>query len=158
MKNCYPNSNPGRRARHGASLIEVLVACVLLAVMAVATSASLQYARSTAALQRNRRQALDLANSRLEHVRASAYTAVRPPALNTSLYYLRYTSGVWSVHASDPGESAQIAGRSRPMRTTVRYVDVDGGGLTYDCLRVAVSVQYSQQTNSLVSLETVKAP
>jgi len=146
----------GLPRRRGVTVVEVIVACAILAIVAVGTGTYLHVARAQAALQRNRRTALGLANSRLEALRGAAYTSVRPPALNYNLYYLDLLTGAWRVSDFDRGETVRLAGAARPMTTTVRYVDASGGSTAYDCLRVAVRVQYGGGAGQVVRLETLR--
>jgi type II secretory pathway pseudopilin PulG len=144
--------------RRGVTVVEVIVACAILAVVAIATGAYLHVARAQAALQRNRRTALGVANTRLEALRGAAYPSVRPPSLNYNLYYLDFLTGAWRVSDFNRGETARFSGVARPMLTTVRYVDAAGGGTAYDCLRLAVSVQYGGSAGQVVRLETLRTP
>ena len=48
--------------------------------------------------------------------------------------------------------------RPRPMRTTVQYVDADGGSASYDLLKFNVRVQYSASASNQVELETMRGP
>lgn len=147
-----------RRQRAGTSVVEIMIACVVLAVLALGAAASIEKARVGTTQQRNRRAALEAANSRLELLRQSGYVQVSPATLNYNLYYLRYTGGVWTVMSTDPGETVNLYGTNRPMVTRVQYVDVDGGSTSYDALRFNVTVQYGSDTKTFVELDTIKSP
>jgi len=149
---------PRSPRRQGVTAVEIVVACAILAIVAVATGTYLHVARAQTALQRNRRTALGLANTRLEELRAAVYTSVRPPSFNYSLYYLDYLTGAWRVSDFNRGETARFSGVARPMVTTVRYVDASGGSAAYDLLRLAVSVQYGVGAGEVVRLETLRSP
>jgi type II secretory pathway pseudopilin PulG len=157
MKDARPDGTGGG-PRDGTSLVEVMVGCVILAVLALASAASLQYARSTSVLQRDRRTALELANSRLEDLRGAVYNNVKPSANNFNLYYLRRPGTNWVVSATATNETVVVNNRTRQRTTTVRYVDVDGGSTSYDALRFNVSVQYGSSANTWVELETLRGP
>lgn len=144
--------------RRGAALVEVMTATILLGILAIGAASSLHYARGMAGIQKNRRTAMEIAGGRLEEVRASAYSAVSPSASNYTTYYLSRTGTVWVRSSSDPNEQAIVNGRPRPMRTTVQYVDADGGSASYDCVRVAVRVQYGRKADEIVGAETLKSP
>lgn len=135
-----------------------MVACLVLATIALTAAASIQYARSMSVVQRDRRTALEMANSRLEDARGAAYASVRPSSSNYNVYYVSRTGSAWQVTAGNPNETTKVNGRSRPITTTVQYVDVDGGSASYDCIRLWVSVQYSANASNLVILETLKSP
>jgi Tfp pilus assembly protein PilV len=147
-----------RRSRSGATLIEILVACLILAVVAVGTAACLYLSQGATAVQRNRRTALELANSRLEELRTAPYTAIDPTANNTNLYYIDRLTGSWHVLSSDQGETVNVNGRSQPITTTVRFVDADGAGVPYECVRLTVTVKYGRSASETVTLETLKSP
>ena len=147
-----------RQTRSGTTLVEVLVSCLILAVIAVGTGACLSLSRTGAAVQRNRRTAMELANSRMEEIRGALYAAIVPPVASYDTYYLDFITGAWRVSATDQGETVTLGGRSRPMVTTVQYMDVDGGPASYDCLRISVSVQYRDTARDAVTLQTVRSP
>ena len=152
---------PGRAGvdpRAGTSLVEVMVGCVILAVLALASAASLQYARATSVQQRDRRTALELANSRLEELRGAVYNNVKPSANSYTLHYLRRSGTNWVVSTSATNETVQVNNRTRALITTVQYVDVDGGSASYDALRFKASVQYSASADTWVELETLRGP
>ena len=145
-------------ARGGSTLVEVIVACVILAVIAIATASCLYLARGGTTVQRNRRSAMELANSRMEELRSAAYPSIAPPTLTYAVQYLDRIGGVWHASATDPNETVVIGGIARPMVTTVQYVDADGGSASYDCLRLKVVVQYRGNAGDVVILETIESP
>ena len=147
-----------RLSRSGASLIEVLVACLILAIVAIATAACLYQSRAQASIQRNRRTAMEFANARLEALRNAPYTVIQPPTQTYTAYYLDDITGSWRVSASDQGETVTLSGRSLPMTTTVQYMDADGGAASYDCLRITVHVWYRDGANDVVRLQTIRSP
>lgn len=145
------------RWRMSFSLVEVLFACLILAILAVGGASLMCHAINQLTIQQSRRLALEAANSRLEEVRGSAYATFKPPALNYITYYLSQNAGNWRVTSGDPDETVLINGVMKRMTTTVTYADLDGGLSSYDALRVTVSVQY-RGTDDRVSLETLCAP
>lgn len=155
---CCLCTNNGRRARAGTSVVEIMIASVVLAVLALGAAASIEKTRIGTTQQRNRRTALEMANSRLEQLRQAGYAQIKPSALNYNTYYLANTGGTWTISSSDPGEQVNLYGNSRPLRTQVQYVDVDGGSTSYDGLKLVVRVQYLAGSDSFVELETLKSP
>ena len=158
----YTKTNHTRRRFHrpgraGTSLVEIMIASVVLAVLALGVAASMEHSRSKSMMQRQRRTAAEVANGRMEALRAAIYTDLLPLAQNYNWYFLRFTGNVWSVSSSDPSETVTINEQNRPMRTRVQYVDADGGSASYDCLRLQVQVQFARDANSVVILETMKA-
>ncbi len=146
-------------SRCGATLVEVLVACVILAVIAIGTAACLYLARGATTVQRDRRAALNVANSRLEEIRSAPYGSVaRTNVASYTVYYLDRIGGTWHMSATDPGETVRIGAALRPLTTTAQLVDADGGSASYDCVRVTVRVGYRNGTSDSVKLETLRAP
>ena len=141
--------------RRGSTLVEVAIACVVLAVIAVGTAACLSLARGQASIQRDRRMAMEIANSRLEDIRCAAYSDLANGTLNYNVYYLDKITGTWRLSTSDQGETVAINNRRRAMTTTAQYNPADGD---YDCLLVSASVQYGNGPKDVVTLSTIKAP
>jgi len=107
--------------------------------------------------KRNHRTALEVANGRLEALMGAAYSAVVPLANNYSTYYVDYLTGQWRVSNVDRSETTIVGGRTRPITTTVTYIDADGGSATYDLIRFTVAVQYTDTATDVVRLETMRA-
>lgn len=143
--------------RRGVTIVEVALACAILTIVAVATGSYLHLARGQAALQRNRRTALGVANSRLEALRSAIYTSVQPPFNNYNLYYVDFMTGAWRVSDTDRGETVALSGLARPLTTTVRFMDASGGNTAYNCLRFGVTLQYGAGAGQVVRLETLRA-
>jgi len=134
-----------------------MIASVILAVLALGVAASIELSRSKTMMQRQRRVAAEVANGRLEALRAALYTTILPLAQNYNWYFLTFTGGVWVVSGGDPGETIALNEQTRPIRTRVQYVDADGGSASFDCLRLQVQVQFARDAGSVVTLETMKA-
>ena len=112
--------------RRGATLIEVMLASVILAILALAGSAFVYRSRADIALQKNRRVAIELANSRLE-----------------KLMYNWSLADVAGLDGSPVDETLSINGRSGYHRVTT--VQVTGSDHD-ECLRISVSMQYNIRT------------
>lgn len=134
-----------------------MIASVILAVLALGIAASIELTRSKTMQQRQRRTAAEVANGRMEALRAAIFTAVDPLNPGFDWRYLAFTGGTWVVSVNDPGETVVINEQSRPMRTQVQWMDADGGSASRDCLRLRVQVQYARDKSSVVTLETMKA-
>ncbi|MEI6971111.1 MAG: prepilin-type N-terminal cleavage/methylation domain-containing protein [bacterium] len=155
MKAKHPRLHGGR---DGATLVEVLIAVVILAVMAVGSAAYLHLSRSNLAVQRNKRTALEAGNARMEEMRTTSYTAMTGLLpLDYSLRYLRRTAGTWVASTTDPGETVNINGSILPITTTVRFVDIDGGPASYDCIAMVVKVAYRPNIADRIILESIYA-
>jgi type II secretory pathway pseudopilin PulG len=148
-----------RRSQTGSTLVEVMIACLILMIVAVAGAAYMYQSRATLAFQRNKRIALETGNARLEEIRATTYTNLQS-LLTTdyNLHYLKKAGATWQVSNADPGETASINGLSLPLTTTVQYKDVDGGANSYDYLLVTVSIAYRQSINDPIILRSVYSP
>ena len=59
---------------HGSTLLEVMIACLIMMVIAVAGGAYVSQSRGLLAAHRNRLIAMDKAKSRLEELRATPYS------------------------------------------------------------------------------------
>jgi len=62
--------------REGGTLIEVMIACLVLAIIAVSGATNLIFTSATLAGQRNRAVALAVADGRMEEWRSQSYTAI----------------------------------------------------------------------------------
>ncbi|MDA0321962.1 MAG: prepilin-type N-terminal cleavage/methylation domain-containing protein [Verrucomicrobia bacterium] len=151
--------------RDGATLVEVMVASVILLVMALGSTAFMYHSRANIGIQRNKRVAVDVANSRLEEVRASNYDEIKPLTLDYGTHYLSAPSGTtWTRGTSAPGETVTINGQTYPIVTTVRYIDVDSGTsfddftASHDAVRIAVSVSYRINSSDVVTLQSIYGP
>lgn len=148
----------GCPSKSGTSLVEVIIAILILAILVLAATQSIRYSKTMATQQRNRRVALEIANGRLEDTRAAAYNQIAHATKNSDVRYLSRGTNSWTISSSNPNETTVVNGRARPMVTTVQYLDADGGSASFDCLRVAVRVYYGPGTNEFVGLETIRSP
>ncbi len=145
----------------GLTLVEVMIAIVILTVMALGSAAFLYHSQVGIFYQGNKRVALEAANSRLEEIRASQYDDIKP----TEDYDIHYLSpdlsgqvGDWTPADNDPGETKNINGRTLPIVTKVRYMDIDGEPDSYDYIRITVSMGYRAGIDDTVTLETFCFP
>ena len=148
-----------RGIRAGTTLVETMIACIILAIMALGGASYLYQSRASLAMQRNKRAALEVGNARLEEIRATSYAMLTSLfATDYNLHYLRKVGGAWQASSADPGETASINGSLLPQATTVQYQDVDGGASSYDCLGVIVKTAYRLGSSDRVKLQTIYAP
>ena len=152
-----------RAGRSGFTLIEVAIAAVVLAALAIGAGALYHQSWGQMSIQRNKRAALVAANARLELIRASNYNGIKPPNVNYAVYYLTEAdiSAGTGARQPDPKEKVFINGQSQPITTTVEYKDADPGNAatTVDCLSVRVAVAYRLATpEDRVVLETLISP
>lgn len=142
-----------RSGMRGNSMVEILVACVLLAVLAVAGMTALYEAGGALEIHKNHRIALGIANSRLEELRSMPYTLLT--GLIPKNYNTNAIAKVGGQFALAYGETVPIGGKPMPISTSLQYVDIDAGTNTYDYLRMTVSVQY-RTANEQVTLQTLR--
>lgn len=142
----------------GMTLIEIMVAIVILSILAVGGAAAAHMSRRTIIIQRNRREAIGRAHHRLEMLRAAKYSQLAPATLDYTSYYVATNiAGTLIVQASDPGQTDTVGGLVVPVETRLQYVDIDGGALSFDGLRLYVSVGYHPDPDDKVELETFYA-
>ncbi|MCX7819314.1 MAG: type II secretion system GspH family protein [Kiritimatiellae bacterium] len=147
-----------RAGRRGATLVEVIWASLLLAVIAIAAGAFVALSSGMVAIARNQRTAIEFAHSRLEELRSAGFDAIKPTSQDYITYYLRRTPTGWQHSLTDPGEVIRMLGYDYPITTTVRYVDVDGGAPSYDVLEARVVVKYRRNEPNSVTLWAYFAP
>lgn len=143
-------------ARRGSTLVETMLACLILAIVALAGAEYLFRGRTALIIQKNRRLALEAANSRMEEWRATPYgdvTNLLPSASYATVYACR-SGAAWGNGI----DSASIAGIAYTMTNALQYVDLDGGGASYDAVRITVSVSYSASVKDQVTVQTLVAP
>ena len=142
----------------GFTLVEVMIAMIVLALLALGGGSFLLYSRMQVDIQRNKRAALEVATGRLEELRASGYNATKPAKNDFVAVYLAKAGEAWAQSSSDPGETVTINGQTMPMETTVQFVDVDGKSPSYDCTLFTVQVGYRLGSADRVRLSTLTAP
>lgn len=71
----------------GFSLVEIMVALLLIAVLALGGAAALYHTGSVIGTQKLKRQALDQAIARMELVNRTRYSIMRPPTQEPDVYY-----------------------------------------------------------------------
>ena len=153
-------SFPGDRSRRGTTLIEVMVAALILATLALAGGAMFHRARSLLYYERNLQAATDIAASRLERLRVAPYHQVKPEGEDYEADFLEEQDEGWRNHGStDPAESEICNGRTFPIVTTVRFGRLEEGAPTsYDYVVATVEVAYGRDPESRVRMQTMLAP
>jgi hypothetical protein len=145
-------------ARRGATLIEVVMGCLLLTVLAIAGGAYFYQGRTTLSQARDKRAALERANGRLEALRMTGFAGLAMSSPDFNTYFIAPSGGNWVRRNTDPGETVVINGQTRPIRTWLQYVDVDAGSASYDALRARVEVAYGRDASETITVETLYAP
>lgn len=146
------------RPRPPTTLVEVLLACAVLAVLAVAAAAFFYQSLAALTTQRLRLLAREAANARLEALRAEPWAHLRPPVLSFRPFYLFPEADGWAHGETDPGETVSLGTAAYPLLSTVQYRDVDDGPVSCDCLELTVRVHYGPEASDVVWLQTRMAP
>lgn len=154
----YVIHNLGRLQRQvlaGTTLVEVMLSVVILGVLAVAGGAVIAQTRQNLTLQKQRRVATEIANGRIESIRASPYTSLTP--LTGSTAYLSPTSGTWIRASIDPGNMIAVGGIQYPIQTRVDLGAGGGSAQPTNSLLLTVTVTYRPSSGDHVTLTTVLA-
>lgn len=141
--------------RAGSTLVEVLIAAMILSIVVMGTSAQMYYARFIQTRQLAKRTAIEAATARLEELRTEGFdrlAAVIPQDYAT--HYLTQAGGAWSAHDVDPGEQCAGNGQTLALVTTARFADIDGGAPSFDYLELSVRVPVNASGSDSVSLQT----
>jgi prepilin-type N-terminal cleavage/methylation domain-containing protein len=152
---CFRRLN---RACRGMTLVEVMLATLVLALLAIGGGAFLQHGTGQVMTQQSERVAAELANGRLDELRASGYASFKPTVSNYTIWYLQKLSNSWARTSTDPSETVTVGGKVYPMRTTVQYQDVDGGAASYDYVQLTVAIRFRAGSTEEVVLTTLCGP
>jgi prepilin-type N-terminal cleavage/methylation domain-containing protein len=133
----------------GFSLIEIMVAALLLAVLAVGGAAVLSHTGASIKIQGNKRIALELANARLETARVQNYYGlggIIPPLKDEEdRYFLTDANRDHILDLNDGEQSDQITlgGKTYSMLTEIVRRSSDSSiDFNTEFLDVTVSVRY----------------
>ncbi|MEK6732802.1 MAG: hypothetical protein AABY55_04170 [Candidatus Omnitrophota bacterium] len=146
--------NTGKK--DGGTLVESMLAIVFLLLLIIAGASFLYYGSANIIIEGNKRLAIEAANSRLEEIFYSDYTAIAPaPADDWDIHNIKKAGGNWVIDGAND-EVVTIHNITVPITTTVQYVDLEGDSPqnSFDYLRVVVSVGYRVNANERVILET----
>jgi hypothetical protein len=133
-----------------------MLACLILAIVSLTGAEYIFRGRNTLIVQKNRRLALEAANSRLEEVRGTPYANLTNllPSASYSMVTIRRSGGLFV----EGTERIVVSGTECPMTNTIQYFDADGGEASYDGVRATVSVGYGATIKDQVTLRTLVAP
>ena len=151
--------------KSGFSLIEIMVAALLLAVIAVGGAAVLSHTGVSIQIQGNKRVALELANARLETARAQNYYGlggILPPLLDVEGQY--YLTDANRDHILDLNEGEQLdqislGGKTYDMITGIVRRSSDASpDFNTEYLDVTVSVRYRPGSTEEVAVRALFIP
>ena len=138
-----------------------MIALMILTVLVLGAASFIYYGRSSVYAQRDRLSVLEYVNGRLEMLRGAAFDDVRPPVESYRNYWVRPPrSGNtrWRFYNGRTRQRLNVNSRRYFMTTRVQYVDVDGGGASYDVLKFTVSMRYRRGSADEIKLSTYRAP
>lgn len=141
------------RGTEGSTLVEVMVSCVVLMVIAIAGAEYLARGKSMLVQQKNKRVAIEVANSRLEDVRGTAYRDL-VMSVNTNVFSPQSVVKSNSTWVTGSGEMISVSGASLPISTVFQFTNIDGAAM----LRVTVGVQSRADLADRVTLQTLRGP
>ena len=153
------------RNKRGVSLIEVLIAMLVITVASIATLTYFSYAMGGIGRQGNRRAALERACERLEQLMVANITTVQPA--DGALYWLSCAGSpcTWTQSAAPVTERVAVDTLpNQPMQTTVRWVDDPSAGTVgLDTLEFSVRVWFTGNAGNddefnRVHLRTLRTP
>lgn len=157
-------------SENGFSLIEVLIALVILVIVILGGGLYFFYGRLGINREGYRRAALELASQRLEKLKAADYSKITPNPDDPDGFDPGYAP-YYIVGGDDWNPQEDLAYdyvtvgnlTDQKMLTQAQYIDDDGVGDSYDYLKITVTVkwniaEWSDNTTNKVELVTLIAP
>jgi prepilin-type N-terminal cleavage/methylation domain-containing protein len=153
------------RRKSGFSLIEVLLAILILAVLAVGGASVLYQTGGGVKVEANKRMALEIANARLETLLKQKYLDIAPDTMDLdNKYYLTDTDGddALELKSTKTTESVNFGGRNFTMDTKVvrwsKNKPTSRPQFDPEHMEVTVTVQYRDSTAETIALTTYLIP
>jgi len=130
----------------GFSLIEVMVAALILAVLVIGIASALYYAGAIIQDQETKRLAVDQVVERMELVKRSNYSIIKPPAFGTPYYYVDDNQDNVLAAGERTSSAETETDKAFPMTTVlVRFPQAITGGFTNtEYSTVSVNVTYGR--------------
>ena len=149
----------GCRVKRSVTLVELVIAMLVLLTLVIAGASFFLYSKSRIALERNRRAAIEIATGRAELLLSSVYADIKPvPADDWDTHYIKRVGEDWLVDSSDD-ETVTINNLTLPITTTVAYVDKnDDPPNSFDYILAVVRVGYRLIPDERVELRTYIGP
>ncbi len=146
-----------QKSKAGFSLIEVLLAALIIAIMVLGGAATMYYTGSNINAQGHRRIALELASQRLEDARQNYYYSILPADYDDT-YYL-------TADAVDPylldlnnSEKSEVFTIDAVDYKMVTEIVRQSAVFEPECLQIWVNVVYREITGESVELTTLILP
>jgi Tfp pilus assembly protein PilV len=147
-----------RGNNRGTSLIEVMIAILLIALVILGGGMFFFYGRVNIVREAHRRAALLVASQRLEALKAADWDLIAHNPLSYQPYYITHSSD-WALNLSETKETVTVDNLSdAQMLTEAQYMDDDGMNDSYDYLKITVRVEWSDPATNRVSLTSLVGP
>ena len=147
----------------GLTLVELLIAMVVLTLVSICTLAYFQYGLGGIHEEGNRRAALELARGRIEQLYAATFTSITPPSGTSRWLTCSGTPCTWTLSSTAATESVSVNGvAGRPMTTTATWIDDPAAAGTDNLLLLSAKVWFRSGTTDddahRVELRSLRAP
>ncbi|MEI6166328.1 MAG: hypothetical protein WCS52_03965 [bacterium] len=132
-----------------------MMACVVLAVIAIAGASFVAQTQNTLAVHRNRSAALAVANSRLEELRGTSFNQLTSKVSGTAVVWIKRDGSGWQVTTAADHDSFMLDSSQEELRTGLSLTNWSALGLS-KMLRVTVQATYKKPDH--VTLTTLYGP
>jgi prepilin-type N-terminal cleavage/methylation domain-containing protein len=153
-----------QRDKAGFSLVEIMTATVILAVLAVGSAAILANTGVIIRGEKNKRMAVERANERLELIRQTSFSDLEPPQVK-KLYYLdadsdgtsfvRDNDGKVIHYSSNPGDTIEVNGVDRSIDTALVLTNFVTGTSTVGFVQATVTITHNDATGEDIQLQSI---
>ena len=159
-----------RRSRHGVTLIEVLIAIVIIAVAAIGTLSYFFYGLGGIGRQGNRRAAIERARERLDQLMLAKLDEIHPPDGQVRWLVCNGTPcASWTLSPTRVTQTVPVDDLpAQAIEATIQWVDDPGTpdadplNPSLDLFELGVKVWFTQSTadtdDNRVFLRTLRAP
>jgi prepilin-type N-terminal cleavage/methylation domain-containing protein len=129
-----------KRGKAGFSLIEIMVATLVLAVLAVGGAAALYHTGAMIQNQEQKRMAVDQAMERLELLKRAKYSLLKPADFNSTKYFVDDQNDI--IQAGELLDTMTVeSGKQFAMLTAIERLPPPNA-LSSEYLRLNVTVTY----------------
>jgi prepilin-type N-terminal cleavage/methylation domain-containing protein len=141
--------------KRGGTLIEVMMACVVLAVIAMAGGAYVYQSMGTLALHRDRSVAVAMANSRMEELRNTPFSDLTNISgfVTSGTNWIKRLGSGWVKTTASEYDSFGLGAYSGQLRAGLQFTNIV---VPFDAMIMTVQATY--RTPDYVSLTTIYAP
>ena len=132
------------KAERGATLVEILIAMVVIVVASIAALSYFSYGRGSIGKQGNRRAAQELARQRLEQLLETNSDDIKPADLAVRWLTCAGTPCVWTIANAQVQQPVTVGNfpGTLPIETTVQCIhDPNAGTVAGNCDTLALDVK-----------------